>query len=209
MSKELKFIEEWKSCPGYECSYEVSNFGNVRSIDRTCGSRPGVTKGKLLKPFINRHKYLEVNLFENSKSTPKIIHRLVAKAFIPNPESKPQVNHIDGNKLNNRVDNLEWMSNSENQKHAYSLGLQPSRAGENNSKAKITDKDVTLLKELYNSGKSVVEISKLTEISVSSARQIIYGRTWKSNTTPIIRRDDRTKPTTKYEKGTEIYSSPA
>jgi len=190
--KELKFIEEWKDISEFE-GYEVSNFGNIRSINRTCVGRPGVTKGKLLKPFINRRGYLEVNLFENSKSTPKIIHRLVAKAFIPNLENKPQVNHIDGNKLNNRVDNLEWMSNSENQKHAYSLGLQPTKAGEKNGRATLTNDTVTILKELYNSGKSVKEVAKVMNISLSKIRQIIYGSSWKSNTTKIIKRDDRKK----------------
>ena len=170
--KELKFNEEWKDISEFE-GYEVSNFGNIRSIDRTCGGRPGVIKGKLLKSFINRRGYLEVNLFENSKSTSKIIHRLVAKAFIPNLENKPQVNHIDGCKLNNRVDNLEWMSNSENQLHAYSLGLQPTRAGEKNGRAILTNDTVTILKELYNSGKSVKEVAKIMNINLSTTRQII------------------------------------
>jgi hypothetical protein len=194
--KELLFIcETWKRCPGYESSYEVSTLGNVRSIDRISGNRRGVIKSKLLKSYINKRGYLEVRLYKNSKHIFKIIHRLIAKAFLPN-ENKPQVNHIDGNKLNNRVDNLQWVDNSENQLHAYKLGLQPSRAGENNVKAKIKDKDVTLLKELYNSGKTIAEVSNITKISVSSIRAIIYGNTWKSNTTAIIKRDDRFKPTT-------------
>ena len=197
MKRELKFIqEEWLPCPDYEDSYEVSNLGRVRSVDRVSGSRPGIIKGKVLKPFLNRRKYLEVNLFKNSKSIPKIIHRLVAKAFLDNPENKSQVNHKDGNKLNNSISNLEWFTNSENQKHAYRLGLQPSRIGENNSNTKITDKDVTLLKQLYNSGMSIIEVSNSMNISVSIIRQIIYGRTWKLNTTPILKRDDRFKPIT-------------
>ena len=118
---------------------------------------------------------------------------IVFLSFIPNPLNKPQVNHIDGNKLNNEVSNLEWMSNSENQLHAYSLGLQPSRAGENNVKAKITDKSVTELKVLYNSGKTIVDISNIMNINVSIIRNIIYGRTWKTNTIEIIKRDDRKK----------------
>lgn len=195
--KELKFIcEMWRPCPGYETSYEVSSLGSVRSIDRIAGKRRGVVKSKILKPYINRRGYLEVRLFAQSSSLPRVVHRLVAKAFIDNPNSLPQVNHIDGNKFNNVSDNLEWMNNSENQKHAYKLGLQPSRAGEKNSKAKITDKDVTLLKQLYNSGKNIVEVSKTMNISLDSTRQIIYGRTWKSNTTTVIKRDDRFKPTT-------------
>ena len=139
--RDLKFIcEMWRPCPGYETSYEVSSLGSVRSIDRIAGKRRGVVKSKILKPYINRRGYLEVRLFAQSSSLPRVVHRLVAKAFIDNPNSLPQVNHIDGNKFNNVSDNLEWMNNSENQKHAYKLGLQPSRAGEKNSKAKITDK---------------------------------------------------------------------
>jgi hypothetical protein len=191
--KDLKFIcEEWRDVPNFE-GYQVSNLGKIRGIDRLCGNRPGVIKGKILKPFRNKRGYLEVNLYNNSKSTAKIIHRLVAKAFISNDFNKPQVNHIDGNKLNNEVSNLEWMSNSENQLHAYSLGLQPSRAGENNVKAKITDKSVTELKVLYNSGKTIVDISNIMNINVSIIRNIIYGRTWKTNTIEIIKRDDRKK----------------
>jgi len=191
--RDLKFIcEEWRNVPDFE-GYQVSSLGRVRGIDRLCGNRPGVTKGKILKPFRNKRGYLEVNLYNNSKSTAKIIHRLVAKAFISNDFNKPQVNHIDGNKLNNEVSNLEWMSNSENQLHAYSLGLQPSRAGENNVKAKITDKSVTELKVLYNSGKTIVDISNIMNINVSIIRNIIYGRTWKTNTIEIIKRDDRKK----------------
>lgn len=194
--RDLKFIcEEWKSIPEF-IGYDVSSLGRVRSTNRLSGKRRGLIKGKELVQTPNRKGYPEVRLFKNGKSTSKVVHRLVASAFIPNDYDKPQVNHKDGNKLNNRVSNLEWISNSENQKHAYMLGLQPSKAGENNGKAKITDKDVTLLKELYNSGKSIVEVSNIMNVSLGSTRQIIYGRTWKSNTTIIIRRDDRVKPTT-------------
>ena len=194
--KQLRFIcEEWLPCPGYEDSYQVSNLGRVRSIDRVSGSRPGITKGKLLIQTPNRKRYLEVRLFKNSKSISKVVHRLVAKAFIINVNNFKQVNHIDGNKSNNCVNNLEWITNSENQKHAYKLGLQPSRAGENNTNTKLTDKDVTLLKQLYNSGSTIIEVSNSMNINVSIIRQIIYGKSWKSNITPIIKRDDRFKPT--------------
>ena len=191
--KDLKFIcEEWKDIDDFD-GYEVSNFGNVRGKDRLRKGKHGLrlTNGQPIKQVFNKKGYPEVRFRKNGTHT-RLVHRLVAKAFIPNCDNKSQVNHIDGNKLNNRADNLEWVSNSENQLHAYKLGLQPSRAGENNSKAKITNKDVTLLKEMYNSGKSANEISKIMNISLSSIRQIIYGRTWKSNSTPIL----RIKPTT-------------
>jgi hypothetical protein len=195
--KELKFIcEEWKDINDFD-GYEVSNFGNVRGKDRLKKGRHGLrlTNGQPMKQVSNKKGYPEVRFRKEGTHT-KLVHRLVAKAFVSNHDNKSQVNHIDGNKLNNRADNLEWVNNSENQLHAYKLGLQPSRAGEKNNKAKITDKDVTLLKQLYNSGKSVVEVSKTMNISLGSTRHIIYGRTWKSNTTTVIRRDDRFKPTT-------------
>jgi hypothetical protein len=78
-----------------------------------------------------------------------------------------------------------------NQKHAYFLGLQPSRAGERNIKATIKNKDVDTLKEFYNSGKTIKEISNVTGIGLSIVRNIIYGKAWKDNTTDVVKRDDR------------------
>jgi hypothetical protein len=194
--KDLKFIcEEWRSVPEF-IGYDVSSFGRVRSTNRLSGKRRGLIKGKELVQTPNRGGYPEVRLFKDSKSTAKVVHRLVANAFIPNDYSKSQVNHKDGDKLNNKASNLEWMNNSENQKHAYKLGLQPSKAGESNNKATITDKDVTKLKLLYNSGKTTKEVSELIGVNLSIVRHIIYRRTWKSNTTPVLKRDDRLKPTT-------------
>ena len=195
--KDLKFIcEEWRDIPEF-IGYEVSSLGRVRSTNRLSGKRRGLIQGKELVQTPNRKGYPEVRLFKDSKSTAKVVHRLVANAFISNDYSKSQVNHKDGNKLNNKASNLEWMNNSENQKHAYKLGLQPSRAGEGNSRATITDKDVTTIKELYNSGKTIKEVSELMDVSIFAVRQIISGRSWKFNMTDILRRDDRYKPTTK------------
>lgn len=183
--------KEWKPLLNYENSYEISNFGEISGIDRISGKRRGTIKGKLLKQNTNHKGYLEVRLYKNNKSVSKTAHRLVALNFIPNPLNLPQINHIDGNKANNKAENLEWANNSQNQLHAYKTGLQPSRAGENNSNASITDVEVTNYKLLYNSGMSVVEISKNTDIPLSKIRHIIYGTSWKSNKTKILKRDDR------------------
>lgn len=104
--------EEWKDILGYEGKYEVSNLGNVRNAK---------TNSILCKSI---DRYCGVKLSKNNIKKFKSIHRLVAESFIPNPNNLPQVNHIDGNKLNNCVNNLEWCTRSENMKHAYKFGLE-------------------------------------------------------------------------------------
>ena len=98
-------IEEWRPIEGYEGLYEVSNIGRVRSVDRFYYR---LHKGKVLSPTKDRYGYLTVTLNCNGKSKTIKIHRLVAQAFLPNPDNLPQVNHKDEDKTNNNVDNLEW-----------------------------------------------------------------------------------------------------
>ncbi len=123
--------EEWRSIIGFEGYYEVNNFGDVRSIDRlilrdgTQGNM--VRKGQARKPHVTPKGYLRIQLSKNGEYHNFQVHRLVAEAFISNPENKPEVNHRNGNKQDNHVDNLEWVTTSENQIHAYGNGLkQPS-----------------------------------------------------------------------------------
>ncbi|WAX14850.1 DNA endonuclease [Enterococcus phage EF36P1] len=99
--------EVWKDVAGYEGLYQVSNLGRVKRA----------TTGKVLKGYKNTTEYLGVNLCKNGKHKTHKIHRLVAQAFIPNPENKPQVNHIDEDKTNNMASNLEWMTAKENSNH--------------------------------------------------------------------------------------------
>ena len=100
--------------------YEISNFGAVRRKKRSpANKRIDPSPYHLLKPKRQRNGYLKVRIGSKEMR----VHRLVALAFIPNPMNKPDVNHIDGNKENNRVENLEWVTKSENMKHAYENGL--------------------------------------------------------------------------------------
>jgi hypothetical protein len=108
--------EVWKPVADFEGLYEVSNFGKVRSLYRNG------TNGKCMMAHHCRG-YERVNLWKNGQLTHKLVHRMVAEAFIPNPENKPQVNHINGNKADNNVSNLEWVTASENQIHARVSGL--------------------------------------------------------------------------------------
>jgi hypothetical protein len=120
-------MEKWKKIKGYEKFYEISNKGRLKSLERYNDIKnPG--KGiyyrpeKIMKPSTS-DRYEIATLTVNGKVKYISIHRLVAEAFIPNPENKPYVNHIDGNTFNNKVENLEWVTNSENQKHGvYVIG---------------------------------------------------------------------------------------
>ena len=117
--------EKWRDIENYEGLYQISNYGRIMSFPR----RGTSSHLRILEPRKNKG-YLQVGLHKNKKEKKFFIHQLVAKAFIRNLERKPQVNHIDGNKENNKVDNLEWCNNSENQIHAYKIGLKKKRSFE-------------------------------------------------------------------------------
>ena len=104
-------MEEWKNVIGYEGLYEVSNMGNVRNVRRN----------KLLKLTKTYYGYIQVNLYKNGIRTGLRVHRLVAQAFLPNPDNLPEVNHLDEDKTNNRVDNLEWCDRKYNNNYGDRL----------------------------------------------------------------------------------------
>lgn len=115
-------MEVWKDIEGYEGLYQVSNFGRIKSLPKKKGNGVGyITNTSFLKLCVNHNGYCIVNLSKHSVLTFKQVHRLVARAFIPNPENKEQVNHINGVKTDNRLENLEWCTNGENQKHRHSV----------------------------------------------------------------------------------------
>lgn len=131
-------VEEWRDIEGYEGLYQVSNLGRVKSL------KPRYKNKIILKQEINHFGYLQICL-SNPRKTHKV-HRLVAQAFIPNPENKPQVNHIDGNKLNNKVENLEWNTAHENNLHACRTGLN---GGAKKNTSKLTEEQVIYIRNNY------------------------------------------------------------
>lgn len=117
--------ELWKDIKGYEGRYQISNLGNCRSIQDNKGNYRELTRVPRIRS--KTCKYLYIQFFIKDRPTQFAIHRLVAITFIDNPDNKPMVNHIDGNKLNNNACNLEWVTCSENHKHAYKTGLSNSQ----------------------------------------------------------------------------------
>ncbi len=114
-------MEKWKDVKDFEGYYQISNKGNVRSLTRFDGIRE--RKGQIIKPVLKYNGYLQVGLRKQGKRKYFGVHRLVAQHFISNPENKSQVNHIDCNKQNNNVSNLEWVTPKENSDHAHKNGL--------------------------------------------------------------------------------------
>lgn len=131
--------EIWKDIPGYEGLYQVSNFGNVKSL----------RSKKLLKNTPQNTGYLKVTLYKNGNFKKHSVHRLVAEIFIDNPDKKRTVNHINGIKYDNRVENLEWATHAENEIHAYKTGLKVGKNHKNNKKSIPVaqyDKNMNLIK---------------------------------------------------------------
>lgn len=127
-------MEEWKDIDGYIGLYQVSNMGRVRSLDRyarVCGNGKRLVKGRIMKPAICTNGYYEVGLSNGSRCiSPRLIHRLVAQAFIPNPDNLPEVNHKDEDIKNNSVENLEWCSS----KYNANYGTRNERCRDSNRK---------------------------------------------------------------------------
>lgn len=171
--------EIWKAVVGFN-NYEVSNVGNVRSIERVEDFRGGKRKrkGSILSKRVIL-KYYSVNLKEKSsgvKSFTALVHRLVAMAFIPNNENKPCVNHIDANSLNNNVDNLEWCTQKENIHHA--MKFDNWTRGENHGMAKLKQDDIKFIRDQE---KSFLWLAKKFNVSYTTIKSIRTNKIWRTH----------------------------
>ena len=139
--------EIWKDIEGFDGFYQVSNTGSVRSRGGVDGRERG--GWRMRKLSVNRDGYLKVRLVYKGRDMTKRVHSLVAEAFIPNPCGLETVNHKDGDKTNNNVDNLEWADRHYQMIHAYKHGLKKAQAGSDNCQSKLTDDDVRYIRKHY------------------------------------------------------------
>jgi len=158
--------ELWKQVDGF-AGYEVSSLGRVRSVCRSTaqigrGGKLFVANrvGRILLPSIGSSGYARVTLSIKNSQTTMSVHRMVCAAFVSNPMSLPQVNHKNGDKLDNRSENVEWATQSLNMRHAYSTGLQSAIRGELHYACKLSDSDVATIRKLVASGESQSSVAR-------------------------------------------------
>lgn len=160
--------EIWRPILGYETLYHASNYGRIKSFQHN--------KVRILSPNITG-TYLAVHLTKDGEEKVKYIHRLVAETFIPNTGNKSQVNHIDGNKFNNHVSNLEWVTRKENQRHAVKMNLHKS--GEEHVSAKFTNEQVEYVRENPD-GLAVKDLAEFFNVDATVISKIQLGKTYKT-----------------------------
>lgn len=177
--------EIWKDIPDWEGMYQISSIGNIRSLNRPVkarGDKISIKKGKILKPLFDKDGYLHIGLYKEQKGYFRRLHRLVALAFIPNPENKPLVNHLNGIKDDNRVENLEWCTQQRNMQHAHKTGLKVNTHmfGEGCNFSKLNDEQILYIRASYD--KKTNSYKKLAEqfnVSASQISNIIRRNNWK------------------------------
>lgn len=172
----------WKDIPNYKGQYQINENGDVRSVEREVVDSLGhkyILPNKLLKPNKTKNGYYIIHLCKNGIRKAFYVHKLVAKLFLPNIYNCSVVNHLDGNKLNCNVDNLEWTTYSKNNQHAYDTGLKQKGEGQYNAKLTIEQ-----VKEIRRNGKNSTfqKIADLYGVSKATIRDVLLNKTWKDIT---------------------------
>jgi len=176
MKKEI-----WKEIPEYNGFYQISNLGRVKSISRKMWNGFGYfySKTKMLKPAIGSHGYYTVNLYNKSKQhCSYLIHRLIAKAFISNTQNKPYINHINNIRIDNRIKNLEWVTQKENINYALRDGYMDNHIGENNHTAKLTKNQVIEIRQNPHNY-SQKKLAIIYNVRPPTISKIILKQRWK------------------------------
>jgi hypothetical protein len=174
--------EVWRDIPDYEGFYQVSNQGRIRSGDRFVCTEKGkyeiLSKGKVLKLTLGTRGYLGLGLSKYGKCIKKTVHRLVALAFLGDYPDGCNVNHKDGNKLNNCIDNLEYCTFSQNSQHAYATGLLTIAKGEKQAMSKLKNADIIVIRDRLALGHSQKAIARDFNVNKSTITKIKTGKNW-------------------------------
>ena len=179
VKEKIMYIDEiWKPIKGWEKFYEISNYGRVKSLPRLRINGRGIIISKELirKNYSDLVGYRFTILRKNKRHQLIKIHRLVATHFINNPENKKFVNHKDGNKKNNYYKNLEWVTRSENEIHAYKTGLKKRFIGEDNKTSKLKNFQII---EIRNSELGYKKLSKIYNVSAACIMKVKKRISWK------------------------------
>lgn len=175
----------WKPVVSFEGLYSISEYGDVKSLEREIdrGDKPNyIRKERVLKTPLDRYGYKKVVLSKSKKKTHSTVHRQVALAFIPNPDNLPEVNHKDGNKLNNYWKNLEWCTTEYNLKHAHENNLvdHSKNSGENCYITNLTNKTVKEIREKMANGARNKDIGKEYNLGRSTVSRIRMNQSFKN-----------------------------
>jgi hypothetical protein len=173
--------EIWKDIKGYEGFYQISNLGRIKSLERYRkyrGNFKAIVRERILKLKVDKEGYSHVSLSKRGDVKFFKVARLVAQAFIINCNNYPQVNHIDGNKSNDLVSNLEWVTASQNCQHAYDIGLSIPQIGEKHSQVKLNKEKIKDIRFLHKLGLKDKDIAKIYYISRRHVNDIVNRKTW-------------------------------
>lgn len=168
--------EIWKDIQGYEGLYQISNHGRIYSV----------RYNRFRKPKVDKYGYMTISIGKDSNLCHFFVHRLVANAFVPNPNDFPEVNHIDGNKANNSADNLEWCDHYTNIRHAYNTGLMPHPLKPKKETRprgmKLTESQVKEIRSQYIPGDLIFGCKPLARrygVAPTTIKQIINQQIWR------------------------------
>lgn len=175
-------MKTWKTIPNYSL-YEASSDGEIKTFNWK-------NKGKeaIMKPASDNSGYLRTMLKNDDGVIHTIkVHRIIGQTFIPNPENKPEINHINGIRSDNRIDNLEWNTRSENMQHSFNFLYRDRRFGENNPAATITEKEVIEIRSIYPFGRKSKKSGEITKkelaekykVTIFCIKNIVTNKTWK------------------------------
>lgn len=174
--------EIWKDVVGFEGYYRISNLGNLKSVDRIVRvsiASQRIVRSQAIIPHVDYLGYKRVRLCKNGPKFHAKIHRLVCQAFLPNPENKPHVNHKNSNPSDNRLENLEWCTQSENMLHCFREGGRMPKMGSGNGKSKLTEDSVLKIRELFDNGTRKFILAKMFFVDSKTIRDILLNKTWK------------------------------